>query len=80
MVVEFFSGSDKTLKVAKISDLGFVGSLFFFSSEEPPETNAWVQFRVITSFKLLQRKEFYSANVLEVTQKLAPWYTFLTTW
>ena len=29
MVVEFFSGSDKTLKVAKNYDLGFVGWLFF---------------------------------------------------
>ena len=44
----------------------------FCSSEEPTATNAWVQFRVITSFKLLEQKGFYSANVPEVTQKLAP--------
>ena len=29
MVVEFFSGIDETLKVAKNYDLGFVGWLFF---------------------------------------------------
>ena len=41
MVVECFSGSDKTVKVAK------------------------------NYFKLLHQKGFYSANVPEVTQKLA---------
>ena len=71
MAVECFSGSDKTLKVAKIYDLGFHGNFFVVSSEEPPATNAWVQFRVITSFKLVHLKGFYSANVPEVTQKLA---------
>ena len=74
-MVEVFSESDETLKVAKKKpyDLGFVGCLFFCSSDEPLlATNAWVQFRVNTYFKLLHQKEFYSANVPEVTLKLAP--------
>ena len=45
--------------------------IIFCSSEEPLATTAWVQFRVITSFKLLHGKGFYSAIVPEVTQKLA---------
>ena len=71
MVVEFFSGSDETLKVANNLWFRFCWLIIFFSSEEPPATNAWVQFRVITSFKLLHRKRFYSAKFPEVTQKLA---------
>ena len=71
MVVEFFSGSDEPLKVAKNTLIRFWWVILFCSSEEPPATNAWVQFRVITSFKLLHRKGFSSANVPEVTQKLA---------
>ena len=47
----------------------FVG--IFCNREVPQATNAWVQFRAITSFKLLHGKGFYSANVPEVTQKLA---------
>ena len=31
MAVEFFSGSDETLKVAQNYDLGFVGWLFFLA-------------------------------------------------
>ena len=56
MVSEIISGSDKTLKVAK---------------NGPTETNIQMLFRVIPSFKLLYLKGFYSANFLEVTQKLA---------
>ena len=37
--------------------------IIFCTSEEPPATNAWVQYRVITSFKLLHLKVFYIANV-----------------
>ena len=43
---------------------------FFCSSEEPPATNAGVLFRVITSFKLLHQKGFYSASFPEVTNNL----------
>ena len=49
----------------------FCWLITFCSSEEPPATNVWVQLTVITSFKLLHWKQFYSANVPEVTQKLA---------
>ena len=70
MVVEFFLGSDETLKVAKNYDIGFVG-WSFCSSEEPSAANACVHFRVIISFKLLHRKGLDSAKVPEVTQKLA---------
>ena len=53
----------------------YVLLVFFCSSEEPPATNALVHFRVITSFKLLHRKGFYSENVPEVTPKIAPTQT-----
>ena len=45
-------------------------SIIFGSSEEPTETNVWVQFREIPSFKLLHWKGFYSANFPGVTEKL----------
>ena len=45
--------------------------VIFCSSEEPPANNAWVQFRVITSFKLLHRIGFYCANVPEAAPKIA---------
>ena len=51
MLVEIFSGGDKTLKVAIIYDLGVLG-WFSFGREELTETNMWVQLRVIPSFKL----------------------------
>ena len=71
MVVEFFSGSDKTLKVSKNLGFRWRWLILFCSSDEPPETNAWVKLRVITSFKLLHWKGFYRANFPEVTKKLA---------
>ena len=49
----------------------FLLLVIFCSSEEPPAIIALVQFRVITSFKLLNKKGFYSVNVPEVMQKLA---------
>ena len=53
--------------------------IIFCSSEEPPATNAWVQFSVITSFKLFHRKGFntYSANVPEMTQNIFNFKYFL---
>ena len=57
----FFSGSDETLKVAKNQWFRCCWSIIFGSSEEPTETNVWVQFREIPSFKLLHWKGFYSA-------------------
>ena len=67
-VVKKNSGIDRTLKVAKNLWFWFFW-LIIWSSEESPATDAWVQFRVITFFKLLHRKGFYTANVPEVTQK-----------
>ena len=70
MVVEFFSQSDKTLKVSKNQGFRWRWLILFCSRDEPPETNEWVKLRVIT-FKLLHWKGFYSAHFPEVTKKFA---------
>ena len=70
-MVEIFSGSHKTLKVAKIYDLCVVGRFFCSSREELTEPNGQLQLRVIPSFKSHNLKGFYSANCPGVTQKLA---------
>ena len=70
-MVEIFSGSHKTLKMAKNLQFRCCWSGFFCSGEELPETNVQVQFRVIPSFKFHHMKDFYSANCPGVTQKLA---------
>ena len=53
IVVEFFSGSDEAPKGAKNLLFRFCWLIIFCSSEEPLATNVLVEFRVITSFKLL---------------------------
>ena len=70
MVVDFFSGSDKTRNVSK--NIGFRCCLLIFVciSEEPPATNAWVKFWVINFFKLLHWKGFYSTIFLELMKNL----------
>ena len=70
MLLEFFPEVTKLYKRPKTMIYVLLVDFFCCSSEKPPATNAWVQFRVITSFKLLHRKAFYSENVPEVTQKL----------
>ena len=72
--VEKNAGSTKTLKVAKNLWFWCCWSILFCSSEEPTESNVWVQFWVIPSFKLLYKKGFYSANFPEVATKLAQWW------
>ena len=76
-MVEIFSGSPKTLKVATNLQLRCCWSVLFCISEELTETNVQVQFRVIPSFKFHNLKGFYSANCLGVTQKLASSVFFL---
>ena len=70
-MVEIFSGSHKTLKVAKNLRFRCCWSVLFCISEELTETNVKVQFRVIPSFKFHHLKGFYGANCPGVTQKLA---------
>ena len=70
-MVEIFSESHKTLKVAKNLQFICCWSIFFCISEELTETNVQGQFRVIPSFKFHNWKGFYSANCPGVTQKLA---------
>ena len=70
LMVEIFSGSHKTLKVANNLLFRCCWS-FFCSSEELTQTNVQVQFRVIPFFKFHHLKGFYSANCPGVTQELA---------
>ena len=70
-MVEIFSGSHETLKVAKNLRFRCCWSVLFCISGELTETNVQVQFRVIPSFKFHHLKGFYSANCPGVTQKLA---------
>ena len=73
-MVENFSRSHKTLKVAKNLRFRCCWSVLYCISEELTETNVQVQFRVIPSFKFHHLKGFYSANCPGVTQKLARMY------
>ena len=52
MAVEFFSGSDETLKVAKIYDLGFVGWLFFVAvrSHQQPMHECNLESSLLSNF------------------------------
>ena len=68
MVVQFFFRKWQNPKSDKNLWFRFFWLIFFCGSEEPPATNGWAQFRVLTSFKLLHWKGFYSSNVPEVTQ------------
>ena len=77
MVVEFFFRKWWNSKSGQKLWFRFCWLIIFCSSEEPPATNAWVQFSVITSFKLLHRKGFYSANVPEMTQNIFNFKYFL---
>ena len=58
LMVEIFSGSHKTLKVAKNLRFRCCWSVLFCISEELTETNVQVQFRVIPSFKFHHLKGF----------------------
>ena len=75
-MVDIFSGSHKTLKVAKNLQFRCCWLVLFCFSEELTETNVQVQFRVIPSFKFHHLKGFYSANCPGVTQKLALYYKY----
>ena len=70
-MVEIFSGSQETLKVAKNLRFRCCWSVLFCISGELTEINVQVQFRGIPPFKFHHLNGFYSANCPGVTQKLA---------
>ena len=69
MRVDIFSGSHKTLKVAKNLQLRCCWSVLFCISEEPTETNVQVKFRGIPFFKFHQNIIKIVLNITKICFK-----------